>query len=121
MSLAGCRILIVEDEPLLAFDYADEFEERGATPKVAGTIDEAVSAVSSELPDLAVLDVNLGSDLVWPVAQILSQRDVPFFLVTGSRTDALPQGVRPTACLGKPVGAYFIADRLAEVVRERFA
>ncbi len=121
MSIAGCRILIVEDEPLLAIDYSDEFADRGALPSVAGTLDEAVNAISFEVPDLAVLDVNLGLELVWPVAVTLSEHEVPFLLVTGSRTHDLPQGVRPAACMAKPVGAYLIADRLAEAVRERFA
>lgn len=119
MSLQGHCVLIVEDEPLVAFDYADELAERGAQIHVAGTLEEAVTAVSSEIPDLAVLDVNLGPELVWPVAQILSEHRVPFLLVTGSRTDQLPARVRPSACLQKPAAAYVIADRLTELVRQQ--
>jgi DNA-binding response OmpR family regulator len=119
MTLHGCSVLIVEDEPLVAFDYADELAERGAQTHVAGSLEEAVSAVSSNLPDLAVLDVNLGHELVWPVAETLSEHRVPFLLVTGSRTDDLPARVRPVVCLEKPMAAYVIADRLTELARRQ--
>lgn len=121
MPLAGYRILIVEDEPLVAIDYADEFEGRGALPHVAGTLHEAINAVSSQIPDLAVLDVNLGLEFVWPVARTLSMHKVPFFLVTASPTHDLPPDVCPEACLAKPVAAYAIADQLIEVVLRKFA
>lgn len=110
--------MIVEDEPLLAFDYADEFSARGARPCVSLTLAEGLAALESGYPDLAVLDVNLGQELVWPVAAALSKRGVPFLIVTGRDVaNELPAEVLPAACIDKPVNAYIIADRLSTIIQ----
>ncbi len=112
-SLVGQHVLIVEDEPLLAFDYADELEDRGAHAEVTMTLAGAMAALVQSLPDLAILDVNLGAETSWPVAAELTRREVPFFLVSGfSMKDKLPAGVQPVDCIEKPAGAYKIADLL---------
>lgn len=118
MSLIGCRILVLEDEPLLAFDYADELTDRGATPSVVHTVREALNAVSEDMPDLAVLDVNLGHKFCWPVAEMLTGRGVPFYLVSGCvMKGRIPVGIEPEDCLEKPVGAHDLADRLTGLAR----
>lgn len=115
--LAGLHILVVEDEPLLAFDYVDELEERGACPELALNLKQAIAALEKGLPDLAILDVNLGTETSWPVAETLSSRHVPFVLVSGyAMSSNIPRGVSPAECLEKPVGAHAIADRLAALV-----
>ncbi len=116
-NLTGLHILVVEDEPLLAFDYVDELEERGATPLLALNLKEAVAAVERGLPDLAILDVNLGAETSWPVAATLSSKCVPFVLVSGyAMASSVPPGITPADCLEKPVGAHAVADRLASLV-----
>ena len=117
-ALAGRKVLIVEDEPLLAFDYSDELQEAGACPQIATSVAQADALIAARLPDLAVLDVNLGEETVWPVASLLTERGVPFLLVTGHALTAnkLPSGVVPVDCLEKPVGAHVVVDRLATVL-----
>ena len=100
---------MVEDEPLLAFDYQDEFEGHGAFASVALTLQEAFDALKLRRPDFAVLDVNLGSEVSWPVAIQLSRSQIPFVLVSGfAMASNIPQDVRPLACIEKPIAAAAI-------------
>lgn len=114
--LRNRTVLVVEDEPLLAFDYADELETRGARTQIALTLTEAISAVSANLPEFAILDVNLGAEFSWPVAVTLTRYNVPYVLVSGFQMRSrLPEGVEPLDCLEKPIGAHLIANRLIEL------
>ena len=116
--LHGREILIVDDEPLLAFDHSDELEARGALTTLAFSLGDAMTALSRAYPQLAVLDVNLGSDLVWPVAAALTARDIPFVLVTGFYIiGRIPIDVRPGGWFEKPVMAKVVADRLSQLSR----
>ena len=63
---------------------------------------EAVDAAHSDSCDAAVLDVNLGGRLVFPVAEILSHRRIPFAFVTGYATDALPDKHHTRPTIRKP-------------------
>lgn len=85
--LDGARILVVEDEVLIALEVADSLAAHGAV--VAGpchTLEEAISAARQDKLDLAVLDVDLGGADVFPAARILRERGIPFLFQTG-RTD----------------------------------
>lgn len=76
-------ILIVEDEYLLAMSLQLALEEDGwEVFGPAGTVGEALALLDLELPALALLDVNLGPELVTPVALVLKERGVPFALAT---------------------------------------
>ena len=113
MLLAGSHILVLEDELLVAFDLADELTDRGARPAVAHTVGDALTLLLSRRPDAAVLDVNLGAELCWPVARKLTADRVPFFLVSGRQMKGrLPAGVEPEDCLEKPVVAHALVDLL---------
>ncbi len=83
-SLSGRRILVVEDEPLLAMMIEDLLSEIGCV--VVGPASHLAAGVAlaaeAEL-DGALLDVNLGSEAVYPVADTLRRRGVPFVFVTG--------------------------------------
>ena len=72
-------VLIVEDEYLIAMDLQLLLESRGW--RVIGpvaTVKDALFLLERELPSVALLDVNLGSELVTPVAEFLKARRVPF-------------------------------------------
>ncbi|MEG3164797.1 response regulator [Sphingomonas sp. PB2P19] len=83
--LARCRILLVEDEYMLALDLQTQLEDVGAVvlgpePSVAA----ALRRVADEPRiDAAVLDVNLGGEFVFPVAEALTARRVPFVFSSG--------------------------------------
>jgi DNA-binding response OmpR family regulator len=89
--LCGVRILVVEDEYLVASLIQNILEDAGCI--VSGPIPrlaEAVDAAAVEECDAAVLDVNLGGSRVFPVAEVLSRRHIPFVFVTGYGTHSLP-------------------------------
>src|SRR4051812_10926936 len=82
--LTGRRILVVEDEYMLAADVAQFLESRGATViGPFGSVARALAAVERETIDGAVLDINLGDERVYPVADALIGRGVPIVFATG--------------------------------------
>jgi CheY-like chemotaxis protein len=100
-ALEGIRVLVVEDEFLVATVIEDMLESAGCVvsgpiPRVA----EALDAVDHGTYDAAILDVNLGGDRVDPVAGALSRRNIPFAFVTGYGAGALPNEYadRPRLC-----------------------
>lgn len=105
VSLAGRRILVVEDEYLVATALADELID--ATAEVIGPAPSVSRALAliERAPgiDLGILDVNLGGEAVYPVADVLTQREVPFVLVTGYDRDAIPERYRDAPTLQKPI------------------
>lgn len=110
-SLQGARVLVVEDEYLVASLIEDMLESAGCV--VAGPIPrlaQAVYAAESEACDAAVLDVNLAGERVFPVADILSRRQVPFVLVTGYGGNTLPPEYAACPRLHKP---FRLAELLA--------
>jgi CheY-like chemotaxis protein len=81
---AGRRLLIVEDELLIALELQHIVEQLGGTVVgPAGSVAGALQLLSEITPDGALLDANLGEDRVTPVAQACRDRSVPFALVTG--------------------------------------
>lgn len=116
--LARCRVLVLEDEPLVAFDYADELEARGARTDIAHTVEAALRSLRDGSFQFAVLDVNIGTDMSWPVAQSMTRKGIPYLLVSGyAMRSRLPLGVEPEDCLEKPIGAHQVADRVTELVK----
>ena len=81
----GRRILVVEDEYVIAMEIAGVLEDCGAEiVGPVGSVGEALDLVSRQrLIDGAVLDVNLGGERVFPVARLLAARSVPYLFVTG--------------------------------------
>ncbi|HMD63388.1 MAG TPA: response regulator [Stellaceae bacterium] len=111
--LQGRRVLVVEDEFLIAVLIQEMLESAGCL--VSGPISrlaEALDAAGREDCDAAVLDVNLAGDRIYPVAEILSRRNVPFVFVTGYGQSVLPTEYarRPRLC--KP---FRMADLLGTV------
>ncbi|WP_210529643.1 response regulator [Rubellimicrobium arenae] len=92
-SLRDRRVLVVEDEYLLANDLCTELEEAGA--EVMGpvpTVAEALALLATGAPpDVAILDVNLGGEMVFPVAEVLRDRRIPFMFATGYDAWSLPR------------------------------
>ncbi len=97
------RILIVEDDYLIATLLTEVIETAGwQVVGPVGHLSEAVYAATSENFDAAVLDVNLGGEAVYPVAEVLDRRRVPFAFLTGYGTDTLSRPFCERPRLGKP-------------------
>ncbi|UYY57518.1 response regulator [Sphingomonas sp. S2-65] len=104
-ALEGMRILVVEDEYLLADDLRDALTEAGAV--VLGpvpSVGEAQALIAGEaLIDAAVLDINLRGEMVFPVADTLRARGVPFAFATGYDQWALPERFTGAPRVEKPL------------------
>ena len=117
-ALEGVRVLIVEDEFLVATLIEDVLKSAGCVvsdpiPRVA----EALDAVDHETYDVAVLDINLGGDRIDPVADALCQRNVPFMFVTGYTENALPGELAERPRLCKPFKVGELLGTLCRLVK----
>jgi two-component system, response regulator PdtaR len=109
-------VLVVEDEVLIAMDMQATLEclgwiVMGPTPTVKG----ALGLMDRELPAVAILDMNLGRELVTPVAEALRDRDVPF-LIASACVDPVALGgavFEGVTNIGKPFNERGIATALA--------
>ena len=102
-ALEGLRVLVVEDEFLIAMLLQDTLESAGCI--VSGPIPrlaEALDAAEGGIYDAAVLDVNLAGERIDPVAHMLARRDIPFVFVSGYGTSALPAEYAHRPSLRKP-------------------
>ena len=95
--MAITRILIVEDEPLIAMMLEDFIESLGK--QLVGPCDSVQSAlatIADEHPDAVILDINLsGGEKSWPVADALAERGIPFVLSSGGDEVAGDHADRP--------------------------
>jgi len=83
-NLHGCKILIAEDDFFIAMDLQTTLESAGVVVVgPAQTVSQALNLLATENLDAAILDVRLGRDLVWPVAECLAKARVPFLFHTG--------------------------------------
>lgn len=117
-TLTGRSVLIVEDEYLIAAALAEELGDRGATvvgpaPSVQRAL--ALVADAGHL-DLAVLDVNLRGEDVYPVADALAKRGTPFVLVTGYDQHAIPERYRQRSILEKPIEVDTVLSALGRLL-----
>jgi DNA-binding response OmpR family regulator len=102
--LQGRRVLIVEDDYFLAEDMRAYFEREGAeVVGPVGRVSDALSLATSGKPDGAVLDINLAGEMVYPVADALRARNVPFVFVTGYDAEIIPTAYAEVTRCEKPV------------------
>ena len=113
------KILVVEDEIIIAMDLADILRDAGA--EVVGpalAVPEALRLIDSNEVSLAVLDVQLGTDNSKSVAHRLAAADIPYVFHTGNRTAALLDGEWPRApIVKKPVEPRILIAALLAVAK----
>jgi len=112
-SAAGLRILLVEDEAMVAMIIEDTLRDLGC--EVVGpisSIERAREAAAKEEVDGAFLDVNLRGELVYPVAEALAARGVPFAFVTGYGESGIDSRFRGAPVLTKP----FLPETVEQLV-----
>ena len=113
---ASRRILIVEDEVLIAMVLEDVLDMLGhqvvGTPS---TFAEAEAAITAGGFDLAILDVNLGHDPVFPLADRLQSAGTPIIFATGSHRDSLPPRFAAAPVLEKPYAVQAVETALGEL------
>jgi DNA-binding response OmpR family regulator len=103
MALIGKRVLIVEDENIIAMDLAYQVSSSGA--KVVGTVgsvDTALHIIATTDLDGVILDLDLGGEAAFPVADALAARHIPFVFATAMSSRDTPARYANVACLEKP-------------------
>ncbi|MFL6844722.1 MAG: response regulator [Allosphingosinicella sp.] len=113
--MPGRSILIVEDEPLIAMMLEDFLDSLGH--RVAGiceTVSDALGRVGEGGFDIAIIDVNLNGERVWPVADRLAEQGVPYILATGGHIDPPPAEHAGAPVLSKPFTLDAIEPALSE-------
>ena len=98
------RILIVEDEWLIADDLSEQLEQAGL--EVVGpahSVQPALDLIENQVIDAALLDISLHSETSFPVARLLAARHIPFAFLTGYAQQELPPERRDHIVLNKPV------------------
>jgi CheY-like chemotaxis protein len=108
------RVLVVEDDPLIAIELTDILEEEGCEVVGSpGSVAAALDLLRNRKIDLALLDVALGAETVEPVAKALTRRAIPFGVVTAYPPAILPDAVRGHPLVQKPFAPREIRE-LAE-------
>ncbi len=116
----GCKILLIEDEALIAMQLKLDLEEDGHT--VIGPIaqlSEALRTAAESEFDIALIDINLGADNSAPVAEILDRRNVPFAFTTGyNDLIFMPPLLRNYPHLTKPYSLADVKELVAKLQRQ---
>jgi CheY-like chemotaxis protein len=90
--LTGKRILLVEDEMLVALLVEDTLTDHGCVVVgPASSVPEALQLATTQTFDAAVMDVNVGGEKAYPVAEALDARGIPFLFVSGYGQSAVPE------------------------------
>jgi two-component sensor histidine kinase len=111
---ASARVLVVEDSYALAMTLRDELENVGfAVLGPCGALSQARELAADEEFDFAVLDVDLGGELVYPLARDLQEREIPFLLLTGFNRQDLARDLRDVPLLNKPVEHGRVAEAVS--------
>jgi DNA-binding NtrC family response regulator len=116
--LNGARVFVAEDELLVAMLIEDILADSGC--QVIGPfarVTDAMAAADAAEVDVALLDVNLRGEAIYPVAERLAARGIPFVLLSGYGRDAVPADRPGWVACPKP----FRAEELVRMIAERLA
>lgn len=117
MPLQGKRVLLVEDEFLVALDIEAELEDRGASVICASTLAQARAKAETDVFDVAVLDLNLHGEASYPVADLLHERHIPFLFHTGQgEKTALARRYPGVTVCSKPCDGSSLVGSLRRVI-----
>ena len=119
-SLVACRVLVVEDEMMVAWVLEDVLSGWGCTVVgPVGRVGKALAMLDAEAVDMAVLDISLNGERSYPVADTLEARGVPFVFLTGYNRDSLPSRYRSHMVLQKPFQQSELSDVLTKLQTSR--
>lgn len=121
--LEGRKVLVVEDESLVAMLLETMLEDMGCTIfGTAARIEDALELVAGDAaPDVALLDVNLAGQTVYPVAEALDRKGVPLVFSTGYGQGGLAEDWAGRPTVQKPYTEAMIRDALMRVLDVRYA
>lgn len=104
--LRGLRILIVEDDAVIALDCQQLLLDAGADRvELARSLAEATNLLAVQVFDIAVIDIYLGTETGLPIASVMTKAGIPFIFCSGASRDIdLPLAVRHVPLISKPFG-----------------
>jgi DNA-binding response OmpR family regulator len=119
-TLRGLRILLVEDDPLICLDLETSLIDLGAVVTAASSVETAFAALSIAMPDVAVLDFELGAESSEPIAEVVRARKVPFLYLSGySEHDGRFGRWSGIPILTKPLSAAQLARGIRDILKAR--
>lgn len=117
-TLENCRLLVVEDENVVAADLSAELARLGAVVlgPVGGVEDALALIASGTVIHGAILDINLRGQMVYPVADMLASRAIPFIFATGYDDIAIPPRFADAPRCEKPVSIAEIREAVLAAI-----
>ena len=117
MAERGLRVLVVEDEMLVAMSIEDMLLDLGhEVAGIAARLDPALALAGEAQLDLAILDVNLAGERSFPVAALLAGRGIPFLFATGYGVQGIEEQWRDRPVLQKPFRGQDLGAAIATAV-----
>lgn len=113
---SGRCVLIVEDEMCLALLLEDILVHAGYRVLMAARLPKALELIGSKHIDAAILDINLAGTSVFPAADALRERGIPFMFVSGYGAEGLPVEYRQRPMLQKPYGVPQLQQALTALL-----
>lgn len=111
------RVLVVEDELLIGMLLEDMLNDLGyEVVATVGRLEEALQMAREAAVDVAILDVNLNGQEVYPVADVLAGRNIPFVFASGYGDNGLPAPYQNRPTLPKPFQQELLQSRLAALL-----
>ena len=112
------RVLVVEDELMIAMLFESILDASSECTVIGpfARVKHALEAARNEPLDAALLDIHLAGEPVFPVADLLAERGVPFAFVTGYNKDVLPPPYRDRPLLQKPFRGQTVLAMLAMLI-----
>ena len=115
--LSGLRILVVEDDDLIATLIAEWLaDQQCAVVGPFSKLSAALEAARTAVVDIALLDVNLGSDRSYPVAEVLHNRGKPFLFLSGEGEEAAPADRPEWRVCSKPFHMQDLMNMMLEIL-----
>lgn len=116
LELKDCRVLVVEDDTLVAWDIEAMLQDAGGTVVgPVGKLAQAQALIAKAEFDIALLDLNLGRDNSLPAADLLDEAGIPFVFLSGHSADFLPDRHRHRPLVAKPFHPRLLIDAILGV------
>jgi DNA-binding response OmpR family regulator len=117
-SLAGCSILVCEDEPLIALDIANALSNAGARVVSAYSLADALTALEAEVPSAVILDHALSDGESSQLREYLKERNIPHVLYSGFPEEQV-RAADKAVSLSKPASPDLLVTTVEGLLRSR--
>jgi DNA-binding response OmpR family regulator len=118
--LAGCRVLIIEDEYFLASELEAVLKAQGANiVGPLGDFDDALRQAARDHFDVAIVDINLHGEMAFPIADELIRQRIPFVFFTGYDAGVIPDRFADVQLWQKPVDPSEVSQHIGQLYRRR--